>query len=70
MRFKLREGRKGLEIFNNNMVVEEGSPKFNELMNRFGDSIEIEETPTKTSTRMAGDELTPELELALDQLIT
>ena len=42
-KLRLRNGKKGLEIIGQNFVVEEGSPKFRELMEREGSSISFEE---------------------------
>ena len=52
MSYRLKQGRKGLELHGRNMVVEEGSPKFDQLLDQLGDAIEIEEPPK----RMAGED--------------
>ena len=63
----MRQGKRGLELVGNNLIVEENSPKFNELMAREGKgvSIQIDEPPTQ---RMAGED--PLVNEALEYLST
>ena len=63
-RLQLIQGKKGLELRGKGLVVEEGSPKFDQLLSRDGKDYIIEEVVP--DSRMAGDKVVDDLLQSLE----